>query len=111
MLLFSIRDIAIHSSSNYTTSHLLPHINHAANAVSLFHSLKSRIDLGERLSMSDELIDLQLALHVIINQVRKLSAALNSAKSTSLENHPSVKRVTRTKRIYLPNTASNELEC
>lgn len=91
---------------------ILPHINNATNAVALLHSLKSCIDLRERLPVSDEFVNLELALHVIINQARELGAALNSAKSTSLENFSLASfRVTRTERIYLPNTASNKLEC
>jgi hypothetical protein len=64
---------------------LLPHVNDTTNTISLLHCLKSRIDLWKRLTVSDKLIDLELALHVIVNQVGELSAALNSAKSTPLE--------------------------
>jgi hypothetical protein len=64
---------------------LLPHVNDATNAVSLLHCLKGRVNLRKRLSVSDELIHLELALHVIVNQVWELGPALNSAKSTTLE--------------------------
>jgi hypothetical protein len=81
----SIRDICPNGFFHITTQKLLPHINNATNAVALLHSLKSCIDLRERLPVSDEFVNLELALHVIINQVRELGAALDSAKSTSLE--------------------------
>jgi hypothetical protein len=34
--------------------------------------------------VGDELVHLQLALHVVINQVRKLGAAFDAPKGTSL---------------------------
>jgi hypothetical protein len=46
---------------------LLSHVNDTANAISLLHCLKSRIYLWKRLSVSDELIYLEFALHVIVN--------------------------------------------
>lgn len=47
----------------------------------------------QRLAMSDKLIDLQLASHVVINQIRELRASLNASKSATF-----------------PYTASNKLE-
>jgi hypothetical protein len=51
----------------------------------LLHGLESLIDAMEVLSVSDELINLQLALHVIIDQVGKLRTALDTSECTSLE--------------------------
>ena len=65
--------------------HLLPHVDYTSNTISLLHCLKSSIDLWKRLPVGDELVDLELALHVIINQVRELGATLDSAKGTALE--------------------------
>jgi hypothetical protein len=78
---------------------LLSHVNDTANAISLLHCLKSRIYLWKRLSVSDELIYLELALHVIVNQVWELGAALNSAKSASLENASSENFSATKKRV------------
>lgn len=63
--------------------------------------------------MSDELVDLKLALHVIVDQARELGAAFNSAKSTTLEHliSNSLRGHKNCEQGYLPNTASNELEC
>jgi hypothetical protein len=72
---------------------LLPHIDNATDAISGLHIIESRVDMVEVLSMSDELVDLKLALHVVIDQVRKLAAALDTTERTSL-----------------PHTTSNELE-
>lgn len=44
--------------------------------------------------MSDELIDLQVAIEVVLDKAWKLAAALDTAKGTTL-----------------PHTAGNELEC
>jgi hypothetical protein len=75
----------------------------------LLHGLKGGIYLWKRLSVSDELVDLELALHVVVNQTRKLGAALDSAKSTSLTTFVSNLRPSG-EGTYLPDTASNELE-
>jgi hypothetical protein len=62
--------------------------------------------------VSDELIYLEFALHVIVNQVWELGAALNSAKSASLEGASSESFSAKKKKSpYLPNATSNELEC
>jgi hypothetical protein len=45
------------------------------------------------LSVGDELVDLELAVHVVVNEVGKLGATLNTTEGTSL-----------------PDTASDELE-
>lgn len=44
--------------------------------------------------MRDELIDLQLAVQVVVNKVRKLATALDTTKSASP-----------------PDTSGNQLEC
>jgi hypothetical protein len=44
--------------------------------------------------VGDELVDLQLALHVVVDQVGKLSAALDATEGTTL-----------------PHTAGDKLEC
>ena len=63
----------------------LPHVNNATDTVALLHGLESLIDAIEVLSVSDELINLQLAVHVIIDQVGKLRTALDTSECTSLE--------------------------
>ena len=63
---------------------LLPHVHDTSDTISLLHCFKSGIDLWKRLSVGDELVDLELALHVIINQVRELGATLDTAKGTTL---------------------------
>lgn len=44
--------------------------------------------------MGDELVNLQLAVEVVVDEIRKLSAALDTAKGTTL-----------------PYASSDELEC
>jgi hypothetical protein len=63
----------------------LPHVNNATNAISLFHGVKSFVDICEGLSVSDKFINRQLAFHIIIHQARKLATALDATKGTSLE--------------------------
>ena len=71
----------------------LVHVDDAADAVTSLHVLEGGVDLVERLSVGDELIDLELAGHVVVDEVGELSAALDTTESTSL-----------------PDTAGDELE-
>ena len=79
----------------WTVPHLsLPHVDDATDAVAGLHVGESIVDLVERLPVGDELVYLELASHVVVDKVRKLSAALDATEGASL-----------------PHTASNELEC
>jgi len=57
------------------------------------HIVESVIDTAQVLAMSDELIDLQLAGHVVVDQTRQLGAALDAAE-----------------RAAFPTAAGDELE-
>lgn len=72
----------------------IPHVDHTANAIAMLHGVKRLVDILQRFSVCDELIDLELALHVIIDQARELGAALDSTERTSS-----------------PDTACDKLEC
>lgn len=56
--------------------------------------MEGLVDTAERLAVGNELINLKLAGHVVVNKVGKLGAALDT-----------------TERAALPDTASDELEC
>ena len=58
------------------------------------HIVEGVVDAGEVLSVGDELIDLELAGHVVVDKTAHLAAALDAAKSTAF-----------------PDTAGDELEC
>ena len=62
----------------------LVHVDDAADAVTSLHVLEGGVDLVERLSVGDELIDFELAGHVVVDEVGELSAALDTTESTSL---------------------------
>jgi hypothetical protein len=62
----------------------LAHVDDAADAVTSLHVLEGGVDLVEGLSVGDELVDLELAVHVVVDEVGKLSAALDTTESTSL---------------------------
>lgn len=49
---------------------VLPHVNDAPDAVAGLHVAERLVDLGQRLAMRDELVDLQGATHVVVNQAR-----------------------------------------
>lgn len=72
----------------------LPHVDNATDAIASLHVTECLVDLVQWLSVGDEFVDLQLAGHVVVNEVRELSAALDTTEGTTL-----------------PYTASNELEC
>ena len=71
----------------------IPHIDNATNAITLFHVVESRGNLSKGLAVGDELIDLQLAVQVVIDQARQLAATFDTTESTTF-----------------PNTTSNKLE-
>jgi hypothetical protein len=72
----------------------LPHIDDATDTVSSLHLLKSRVDIRQWLAVSDEFVNLESTLGVIVNQGWELAAALDSAKGTSF-----------------PDATGDELEC
>ena len=72
----------------------LAHVDNAANAVARVHVVEGLVDAAEGLAVGDELVDLQLAGHVVVDQVGKLSAALDAAEGAAL-----------------PHAAGDELEC
>lgn len=71
----------------------LPHVDDATDAVTRFHVLEGLIDLGQGLAVSNELVDLELAVEVVLDEAGKLAAALDAAERTSL-----------------PHTAGDQLE-
>lgn len=72
----------------------IPHVDHTPDAIARLHVLERGIDLNQRLPVRDELVDLQLARHVVVDQVRELRAALDAAE-----------------RAPFPHAACDELEC
>ena len=71
-----------------------PHINNSTDAVALLHGIESVVDLTQVLSVGDELVDLEVALHVVGDKVVHLRATLDATKGATL-----------------PHTTSDELEC
>jgi hypothetical protein len=72
----------------------LSHIDNTSNAIALFHSLESLIDTSQVLAVGNELIDLELSIHVISDQVWQLRTAFDASKCTSL-----------------PHSSSDQLKC
>ena len=60
-----------------------PHIHHTPDTIARLHILKRGIDILQRLPVRDELVDFQLARHVIVHQVRELRAAFDAAKGAA----------------------------
>ena len=72
----------------------LPHVDDAADAVASLHVAKGLVDLVEGLTVGDELVDLELSVHVVVDEVGELGAALDTAKGATL-----------------PDTSGDKLEC
>jgi hypothetical protein len=72
---------------------LLAHVDDAADAVAGLHVAESLVNLVEGLAMRDELVDLEVAVHVVGHKTRQLRAALDAAE-----------------RAALPHAACDELE-
>jgi hypothetical protein len=73
--------------------HLL-HVDDATDTVTLLHLIEGGVDTVQRLAVSDELVHLELAVEVVVDETRQLCATLDTTKGTSL-----------------PDTTSDELEC
>lgn len=84
-----------HAFRNYGDECLvLFHVDNASDAVTGLHVAEGLVDLRQWLSVGDKLINLQLASHVVVNEVRQLRSSLDT-----------------TKRAALPRTAGNKLKC
>jgi hypothetical protein len=62
---------------------LLAHVDDAANAVAGLHVAKGLVDLVEGLAVRDELVDLEVALHVVGDEAGQLRAALDTAEGAA----------------------------
>lgn len=56
----------------FSSNPLLGHGDDCTNAVALLHDIKSRVDLGKRFAVGDELINLELAVEVVLDEAREL---------------------------------------
>lgn len=72
----------------------LAHVDDGADAVARVHVVEGLVDAGEGLAVGDELVNLELAGHVVVDEVGELRAALDTTESAAL-----------------PHTAGDELEC
>lgn len=81
-------------ASTQTAIALLRHGDHTAHTVTSLHVLEGLVDLVQGLAVGDELIDLELAVKVVLNEARELAAALDAAE-----------------RAALPNATGDQLEC
>lgn len=70
------------------------HGQDSADAVSLLHDVEGLVDLGQSLAVRNELVDLEAALEVVLDQAGELAAALDTTKGAAL-----------------PYTTRDELEC
>ena len=86
----AIKIICIHSLSPLQ----LPHIHNAPNAVAGVHVVECVVDAAQVLAMGDELVDLELAVHIVVDEIAHLRAALDAAEGAAL-----------------PYAAGDELEC
>jgi len=62
---------------------LLLHIHHTPDAVTRLHVLERRVDTAQVLAVCNELVDLELAGHVVVHQTWELGAALDTAEGAA----------------------------
>lgn len=88
-----VKPIFQHLFSNSPIRHwqsllLIRHANNTTNAVTSLHVTKGLVDVFERLSVGDELVHLELACHVVVDEIGKLSTALDATKGATLPHTP-----------------------
>lgn len=71
------------SSLSSSTHPLLAHVDDATDAVAGLHVAECLVDLVEGLAVRDELVDLEVAVHVVGDQAGELRAALYAAEGTA----------------------------
>lgn len=69
-------DVPLESSS-------FPHINDTPDTVALLHIRKGLVDAVQRLSVRDELVDLQFPGHIVVDEVGQLGPALDAAEGAT----------------------------
>lgn len=57
-----------------------PHRNDTSDTVALLHIRKGLVDAVQRLSVRDELVDLEFPGHIIVDEVGQLGPALDAAE-------------------------------
>lgn len=62
----------------------LAHVDDGADAVAGVHVVEGLVDAGERLAVGDKLVNLELAGHVVVDEVGELRAALDTTESAAL---------------------------
>ena len=62
---------------------LCSHIHHTSDAVAGVHVVEGFIDLVEGLTVGDEFFDLQLAIHVVLDESWQLGTALDTSESAA----------------------------
>lgn len=60
-----------------------PHVHNTSDAVAGVHVVEGIVDLVQRLTVSDELIDLELSIQVILDEPGKLGPTLDASESTT----------------------------
>lgn len=68
---------------NVSSPHHSFHVDHASNAVARSHRAEAFVDLIERLAVRDELVDLQLAVLVILDEPSHLRSPFDASECTS----------------------------
>lgn len=61
----------------------MPHVNDTTDASAIVHVVESLVDGAEVLAVSDELVDLQFAVHVVVDETTHLRATLDAAEGAT----------------------------
>src|SRR6202048_4043527 len=78
-------------NSNDARHRMISVYHHAADAFALVHQIEALVDVSERHGVRDHRVDLDLALHVPVDDFRHVSAAARAAERGALPDAPSDK--------------------
>lgn len=72
----------------------LTHVHDATDTITLLHGIEGLVDAIQVLAVRDELVDLELAVEIVVDEIGQLAAALDASECAAL-----------------PDATGDELEC
>src|SRR6476659_7850742 len=81
--------------------------NHGANGFALVHEIESVIDLVERHHVRDEIVDVDLLVHVPVDDLRHVGATTRAAKCRSFP-HAARHELERTRLDFLARAGDTD---
>ena len=61
----------------------LPHVHNASDTVAGVHVMEGIVDLVQRLTVGDELVNLELSIQIVLDESGQLGATLDASESAT----------------------------